>query len=126
MERSAVTVGDVSTIVNKTLTSGRLSLLNHEESYIGGLYENTVTVVREGIPVLKDLPWWVFGLRYLFGYNSNSTTRKELIVLLKAEFVPTIEERAAAITKEQDVIKDKLGEIRKDINDKKYGKIAIR
>ena len=118
IERSAVTVGDVSTIVNKTLTSGRLSLLNHEESYIGGLYDNEVTIVREGIPVLKDLPWWVFGLRYLFGFNSNSTTRRELIVLLKAEFVPTIEERAAALTKKQDVVKDRLEEMSKDINNK--------
>lgn len=86
IERSAVTVGDVSTIVNKTLTSGRLSLLNHEESYIGGLYNNEVTVVREGIPVLKDLPWWVFGLRYIFGYNSNSFTRRRVNCTFKSRF----------------------------------------
>ena len=116
VERSAVTVGDVSTIINKTLTSGRLTLLDHEESYIGGLYDNDVTIVREGIPILKDLPWWVFGLRYIFGYNSNTSTRKELIVLLKADFVPTLEERAASLSKQQDVIKEKLGEIRKDLN----------
>jgi type IV pilus assembly protein PilQ len=100
------------------LTSGRLTLLDHEESYIGGLYDNDVTIVREGVPILKDLPWWVFGLRYIFGYNSNTSTRKELIVLLKADFVPTLEERTASLSKQQNVLQEKLGEIRKDINNK--------
>jgi type IV pilus assembly protein PilQ len=118
IERSSVTTGDVSTIIDKVSTSGRLSLLNHEESYVGGLYNNEETVVREGVPILKDLPWWVFGLRYLFGFNSNTTTRRELIVLLKAEFVPTIEERAASFIQDQEIIKHRLEEYQKDIKSK--------
>jgi hypothetical protein len=35
---------------------------------------------------------------------------------LKADFVPTLEELAASLSKQQDVIKEKLGEIRKDLN----------
>ena len=56
------------------------------------------------IPILKDLPWWVFGLRYLFGFNSTANSRRELVVLIKAELVPTIEERMAETVKPQDLI----------------------
>ncbi len=31
---------------------------------------------RVGIPFLKDLPWWVFGIRYLTGSDKAVTTKK--------------------------------------------------
>jgi type IV pilus assembly protein PilQ len=45
------------------------------------------------VPFLKDLPWYVFGLRYLFGYNLDQVDKKELVILLKAELIPTLQER---------------------------------
>ncbi|MCK4690150.1 MAG: hypothetical protein KAT41_07640, partial [Candidatus Marinimicrobia bacterium] len=45
------------------------------------------------IPGLKDLPWWVFGIRYLTGYNSKDNMRKELVIFVKASIVPTLAER---------------------------------
>jgi type II secretory pathway component GspD/PulD (secretin) len=43
---------------------------------------------------LKDLPGWFFGLRYLFGSDQTIVNKKELVILLKAEIVPTLKERS--------------------------------
>jgi type IV pilus assembly protein PilQ len=91
-ERSTVSAGP---IINKSSAQTFSVLYDGEETVIGGLYTNSETMERGGIPFLKDLPWWFFGLRYVFGYDKSSTTTQELIILLKAEVVPTIEERVA-------------------------------
>lgn len=119
--RSTVTPGSISTLINKTEGSGRVVLLDGEESYVGGLYTNEEDIVRTGIPILKDLPWWVFGLRYVFGYDQNIVIRKELIILFKAQLVPTVEERLKDLGKERNVLQDKLKEFRVD-SDKKLKK----
>jgi general secretion pathway protein D len=92
-ERSSVTPGAVSTIINKTKANTNVLLLDGEETIIGGLYNNENTTIRTGIPLLKDLPWYVLGLRYLFGYDKEEVNKKELVILLKAELVPTLQER---------------------------------
>jgi type IV pilus assembly protein PilQ len=104
VERSSVTPGNVSTIINKTKATTNLLLLDGEETIIGGLYNNEVVTVRQGIPFLKDLPWYVFGLRYLFGYDKDEVNKKELVILLKAELVPTLQERITQKTKEDDML----------------------
>jgi type IV pilus assembly protein PilQ len=76
VERSTVTPGAVTTLINKSQSDGRTTILNGEEMYVAGLYSNEDNVTREGIPFLKDLPWWVFGLRYIFGYDKSETTRQ--------------------------------------------------
>jgi len=45
----------------------------------------------------------VFGLRYIFGYDKDQVTRKELIILLKSELVPTLQERITQKVKEDRV-----------------------
>jgi general secretion pathway protein D len=100
VERSSVQPGAISTIINKTKANTNLLLLDGEESIIGGLYNSETSTVRVGIPFLKDLPWYVFGLRYLFGYEQESVTKKELVILIKAELVPTLQERITQKTKE--------------------------
>jgi type IV pilus assembly protein PilQ len=114
VERSNVEASTVTTLINKTSATGSLSLLNGEEGYIGGMYSNEVTTVREGVPLLKDLPWWFLGLRYLFGYDSKKVSKRELIVLMKADLLPLVEERAVQKAVAKDVVKDKLQEIEKD------------
>jgi type IV pilus assembly protein PilQ len=103
VERSDVQPGAISTIINKTKATTNLLLLDGEETIIGGLYNSENDVVREGIPFLKDLPWYVFGLRYLFGFNSDNLVKKELVILLKAELVPTLQERITQKTKEDGI-----------------------
>ncbi len=101
VERSSLVPSQGSTIINKTRANTNVLLLDGEETIIGGLYNNEVQEVRAGIPLLKDLPWYVFGLRYLFGYNKEEVRKKELIILLKAELVPAIQERVTQKVREE-------------------------
>ncbi|MEW6509930.1 MAG: type II and III secretion system protein [Bacteroidota bacterium] len=100
VERSAVQPGAISTIINKTKANTNLLLLDGEETIIGGLYNSETSTVRVGVPFLKDLPWYVFGLRFLFGYDKDQVAKKELVILMKAELVPTLQERITQKTKE--------------------------
>ncbi len=110
IERSSATPGEVTTLVDKVDASGVITLLDGEETYVGGLYSTSETTVREGIPLLKDLPWWFFGLRYLFGFDSKNVQKKELIVLMRAELVPLLKDR-----QEQAKSVDALQKARKDM-----------
>ncbi|WP_234570948.1 type II secretion system protein GspD [Rhodohalobacter sp. 614A] len=92
-ERSTAQPDPVSTIVNKQEAMTEVLLLSGESTVIAGLYETNVETLRRGVPFLKDLPWWFLGLRYLFGFNSTQQTIQELVVLLKVELVPSLEER---------------------------------
>jgi len=104
VERSSVTPGSVSTIINKTKATTNVLLLDGEETIIGGLYNNEVNTTRTGVPFLKDLPWYVFGLRYLFGYDKDEVVKKELVILMKSELVPTLQERITQKTKENELL----------------------
>jgi type IV pilus assembly protein PilQ len=95
VERSSATPGALSTEIQKTVATTNVLLLNGEETAIGGLFINQEIILRLGIPVLKDLPWWVFGLKYLFGYDSKEIIKKEIIILIKAEILPSLKERIA-------------------------------
>ncbi|HLP17599.1 MAG TPA: hypothetical protein VK470_15155, partial [Bacteroidota bacterium] len=98
-------------------------LFDGEELVLGGLYNNSETNERGGIPILKDLPWWFFGLKYLFGFDKTITSKQELIILLKAEVVPTIEERISAKSKEyENIIQRQLDDNALDIERKKINK----
>jgi type IV pilus assembly protein PilQ len=114
VERSSVSPGAVSTIINKTKATTNVLLLDGEETIIGGLYNNEVTTTRTGIPFLKDLPWYVFGLRYLFGYNKEEVAKKELVILMKAELVPTLQERITQKTRGDEL----LGKWREEVQTK--------
>jgi len=94
-ERSSAIPGEITTEIKKTLVSTDLLMLSGDERVIGGLFINEEINVRQGIPFLKDLPWWVFGVRYLTGYDKKQVTKKEVIILLQTELVPTIKERVA-------------------------------
>ncbi len=92
-------LGTTSMIVNTEQATTKVLLLNGEQTTIGGLYSTSQTNHREGIPVLKDLPWWVLGIRYLAGSDNITTESKELIILLKANILPTLKDRAAEYAK---------------------------
>ncbi|MCH7782519.1 type II and III secretion system protein [candidate division KSB1 bacterium] len=100
VERSSVIPGAVSTIINKSDADTQLLLNDGEKAVIGGLSLTEETYVRKGLPLLKNIPKWFFGLGYVFGYDLHSEIKRELIILLKAEIVPTLEERRAALLRE--------------------------
>lgn len=112
IERSTPLPSATTILVNKTEATGTLMLLDGEEAYVGGLYSTEETVTREGVPVLKDLPWWVFGLRYLFGFDAIDYKKKELVVLMKAQMVPLLEDRLKSVSRPEG-----LDAIRKEMNE---------
>jgi type IV pilus assembly protein PilQ len=106
-ERSTVFPDAVNTTKNITESRTQVLLLNGEETVIAGLFSNELVEGRRGIPILKDLPPWFFGLRYLFGYNFKQTKKKELIIILQASVVPTIAERVAMRQGQKNLIEQK-------------------
>jgi len=94
-QRSNAQPDPVSTIINKQQAQTQAILLPGESTVIAGLYNTESTDVRKGIPILKDLPPWFFGLRYLFGYNSKSYQSRELVILIQASLEPSIPDRIA-------------------------------
>ncbi|MCX6169089.1 MAG: hypothetical protein NTX65_07115 [Ignavibacteriales bacterium] len=121
IERSSVVSRDaLSTNVSKNVVTTDVLLLDKEETAIGGLFENQEISVRRGIPFLKDLPWWVLGIRYLAGYDSKETIRKEVIMLIKAELLPSLKDRIQKL-KDDSALRD----IRQENFDKmdKYKKL---
>ncbi|MBR9974594.1 MAG: type II and III secretion system protein [Bacteroidetes bacterium] len=94
-ERSSFQPDPVSTVINKTIATTSVILIDGEETVVGGLVTNEAKALRRGVPGLKDLPWWVFGLRYIFGYEETTVDKKELIIVLRADIMPSIEKRVA-------------------------------
>jgi len=92
-------VGTAGIVINTQQASTKVLLLNGEQTTIGGLYTTSNTTRRQGIPILKDLPWWVFGIRYLTGSDNITNQSKELIILLKATILPTLKDRQEQLTK---------------------------
>jgi type IV pilus assembly protein PilQ len=107
VEKSTGTPGELSTTINKTQASTSVLLLDGEETTIGGLYVNEETNVRRGIPILKDLPWWVLGIRYLTGYDQTINSKKEIIITIKANILPTLKERISR-KKDENLIKKQI------------------
>lgn len=114
VERSSFVPGTTTTEVKKSTASSQVILLNGEETIIGGLFITDQSTVRNGVPILKDLPWWVFGLRYIFGSDDVSLNKKELVISLKAELIPTLKERFAG-PKEKSVIKEEIKKEREQL-----------
>jgi len=103
-EKSSGTPDVVSTKIDKTTAQTKVLLLDGEETTIGGLFVNEESIVRRGVPILKDLPWWFFGLKYLFGYDQTVNSKKEIIITIKASLLPTLKERISR-KKEENLIK---------------------
>lgn len=113
-ERSTAQPNQVSTIVNKEQATSDIILLDGESTVIAGLYRTQNTNIRKGIPFLKDLPPWFFGLRYLFGYNATQKEEQELIILIKATLEPSLAERnKARIKSAQELLQDQRSKIQK-------------
>jgi len=107
VERSSFVQGELTTEIRKTNATTQVLMLNGEETVLGGLYVNEETSDRTGVPFLKDLPWWFFGLRYIFGSETKALNKKELVILIKAEIMPTLQERLSGTTSKT-LIKDEV------------------
>ena len=119
VERSSALPDVVSTEIRKTTATTKVLLLNGEETAIGGLFTTEETLVRRGIPILRDLPWWVLGLRYIFGYDQKEFNTKEIIILIKAEILPSLRER---VLNSKDELKLKIEREKNKLDIEKYKK----
>jgi type IV pilus assembly protein PilQ len=97
VENSTVLPGMERTTIGKSSSDTDVLLYNGETTVIGGLYSTDESVVRNGVPFLKDLPWWVFGIKYITGVNRTIRSQKEMVVVIKAEIVDTVEDRMKKI-----------------------------
>ena len=113
VEKSSAIPGAISTIIDKSESNTFVLLYDGEETVIGGLYDKEVKVGRGGVPFLKDLPWWVFGLRYLFGYETETFSEREMIVIVKAEIIDSVYDRE----KLDKPTEEQIDQERKDMKD---------
>ena len=100
-ERSAL-VDPVRNLISKTVAKTSVLLRDGEQTAVAGLYGENVSVVRTGVPFLKDLPTWLFGLGYLFGHESTQYSKTELVVMLKVDIVPSVRERVEKLSREKE------------------------
>ncbi len=104
-ERSSL-VDPVRNLISKTVARTSVLMRDGEQTAIAGLYGEDMSVDRGGVPFLKDLPPWLFGLRYLFGHESRLISETELILMLKVNIVPSVRERIESLSREQEVTPD--------------------
>lgn len=119
-ERSSATPGEITTEIRKTVAKTEVLMLNGESTIIGGLFTNEEVITRSGIPFLKDLPWWVFGIRYLTGSDKTEILKREIIILIEIEILPPLKERIAK--KKEDLIRKAILENDKRMKDFKNQK----
>lgn len=94
VERSSGRPFGGSIAIDRSTANTQVLLLDREQTIIGGLYSTEVSTNRRGIPILKDLPPWFFGLRYLFGFENKIYTQRELVIVLQARLVDPLPVRA--------------------------------
>ncbi len=95
VEKSTANITDLFTEIKKTSAKTQVMMVDGEQTAIGGLFVNEETTSRSGIPILKDLPWWVLGLRYITGNDKVTVTKKELVIVIKIDMLPHIKDRLA-------------------------------
>lgn len=92
-QRSTASPSVVSTVVKISETKTQKLLYDGEETVVGGLTVKDEQHIRKGIPILKDLPPWFLGIRYLAGYEKVSVKSKELLIIIKAHILNNIYKR---------------------------------
>ena len=66
-----------------------------------------------------DLPPWLFGLRYIFGFNSKDRQMRELVILIEAEIEPSIPDRYGKKHKDKfEILRDERERIRDEMEKK--------
>ncbi len=94
VENSSGRPSTAGTVIDRNTADTQVLLLDGEQTVIGGLYSTQESYSRRGIPILKDLPNWFFGLGYIFGRTVRNTVQKELLIVLQAEMLDPVTARA--------------------------------
>ena len=108
VEKSGSRPSTAGIVIDRNQATTELLLLDGEQTIIGGMYSTDESFTRSGIPILKDLPGWFFGLRYLFGRTQQSETQKELIIVIQATIIEPL------LTRSQNPFQNNLLQNRRD------------
>ncbi len=114
VENSSSNPSPSGPVISRNAATTQVLLLDGEQTIIGGLYSTDESVNRRGVPLLKDLPGWFFGLRYVFGYEQSSVSQRELLIVLQAKVVDPLQVRARQPF-ETDLIEERRGDVRENI-----------
>ncbi|MEM9665891.1 MAG: type II and III secretion system protein [Bacteroidota bacterium] len=81
-------------VIDRNDANTQVLLLDGEQTIIGGLYSTQESLSRRGVPILKDLPGWFLGLRYIFGNTQKTVSQRELVIVLQAELLDPLQARS--------------------------------
>ncbi len=95
VEKSGSRPSAAGAIIDRSKATTQVVLLDGEQTIIGGLYSTDESISRSGVPILKDLPGWFFGLKYVFGKSQKQITQKELVIAIQVRLVDPIRTRMA-------------------------------
>ncbi len=93
VENSSGQISPAGPIIDRSMANTQILLLDGEQTVIGGLYTTDESISRRGIPILKDLPWWFFGIKYLVSVENKTTIQRELVIILRAKLVDPLLDR---------------------------------
>src|SRR5437764_10188759 len=89
--------GNPIPLVNTRQASATLTARNGDVIMMGGFITDSNSKSKSGVPILKDIP----GLGALFRSTDQSSTRTELIILMKATVLETPEQAAFLAAEER-------------------------
>jgi len=90
VEKSSGSPSAAGITIDKNQTDTQVLLLDGEQTVIGGLFSTEESVFRRGVPILKDIPL----IKYLFSYQTRTTTQRELLIVLQARVMEPLRVRA--------------------------------
>lgn len=105
VEKSSASPSEISTVIKKSVTNTEVILYDGEETVMAGMYTTEELSDRGGIPILKDLPWWFLGIRYLAGYTKTEVKQREMIIVLSASILDSLGDRESNNAKISETIK---------------------
>lgn len=123
VENSSATPSPAGPIIDRNTADTQVLLLDGEQTIIGGLYSTRESIARKGVPILKDLPWWFFGLRYIFGRTQRTITQTELLIVLQVKILDPLTVRA-----QQPLERDLLERSRQELRERleRFSQQAMR
>ena len=78
-----VVSGISSPVISKSTISNKLTVADGETMMLAGMIRHNNTETREGIPLLKDIPW----IGWIFGSYTRSNEKKELVLFVKVKVI---------------------------------------
>ena len=114
VENSSGQISPAGPIVDRSTANTQVLLLDGEQTVIGGLYSTDEVVSRRGIPFLKDLPGWFFGIKYLVSVTQRTNVQRELVIILRAKLIDPVVDRSKRPL-DQEILERWRQKVRQDI-----------